>query len=297
MPTQKKSEKKELDEIPQGDVSRTCFIIMPISDNDKYPSGHFGRVYEHIIKPACKIAGFIPIRADDVKTTNYIALDIVKQIIQSDMAICDLSGQNPNVLYEVGIRQAFDLPVTFMKDYCTKRIFDIQGFRDVAYDETLRIDSVEKSINELAITLTNTFENKGEVNSLVKLLGIKAAQASEISISQDTELILEAIKALGSRVANVERVKGAPKRLSVFNKVNISHTLPSDAVSLSVANVLALESGDYVFNRKYGNGRVNSSAYQDNTEHKISVNYGKHRIIHLVAPDKFYYSELMDELY
>jgi len=102
---------------------KTCFVIMPISDNEKYSPGHFGRVYEHIIKPACEIAGFRPIRADEVKQTNLIALDIVKQIIDADMAICDLSSQNPNVLYEVGIRQAFNLPVTFIKDIITKRVF------------------------------------------------------------------------------------------------------------------------------------------------------------------------------
>ena len=40
---------------------------MPISDVEGYDPGHFKRVYEYIIKPACVAAGFIPIRADDVK--------------------------------------------------------------------------------------------------------------------------------------------------------------------------------------------------------------------------------------
>lgn len=93
-------------------MDKKCFVIMPISDSEDYTSGHFGRVYEHIIKPACELAGFKPIRADDIMTTNYIALDIIKNIIESEMAICDLSSRNPNVLYELGIRQAFNLPVT-----------------------------------------------------------------------------------------------------------------------------------------------------------------------------------------
>ena len=95
---------------------KTCFIIMPISDHPEYAVGHFKRVYEYIIKPACEAEDFKPIRADDVKVTNYIALDIIKQIIECDMAICDLSSRNPNVLYEAGIRQAFNLPITFIKD-------------------------------------------------------------------------------------------------------------------------------------------------------------------------------------
>ncbi len=62
---------------------------MPISDNENYPIGHFGRVYEHIIKPACNIAGYDPMRSDDIMTTNYIAIDIIKNIIESEMCICD----------------------------------------------------------------------------------------------------------------------------------------------------------------------------------------------------------------
>jgi len=128
---------------------------MPISDNEDYPVNHFSRVYEHIIIPACEIAGFEPIRADNIQTTNYIALDIIKNIINADMAICDLSSKNPNVLYELGIRQAFNLPVTLIKDLRTKRIFDIQGFRDVEYDESLRIDTVQDTIEILSETIKN----------------------------------------------------------------------------------------------------------------------------------------------
>jgi hypothetical protein len=34
-----------------------CFVIMPISDIPGYEAGHFGRVYEHILKPAIVKAG------------------------------------------------------------------------------------------------------------------------------------------------------------------------------------------------------------------------------------------------
>ena len=47
---------------------------------------------------SCENAGFTPIRADDVINTNYIAIDVIKKIIESEMVLCDLSSQNPNVL-------------------------------------------------------------------------------------------------------------------------------------------------------------------------------------------------------
>lgn len=88
---------------------KECFVIMPISDAEGYDKGHFTRVYEHLVKPAVIEAGFEPMRADDTSKANFIVVDILKQILESDMAICDLSSRNPNVFYELGIRQAFNL--------------------------------------------------------------------------------------------------------------------------------------------------------------------------------------------
>ena len=46
---------EEKDELPE------CFVIMPISDQVGYDSGHFAKVYEDIFKPACAVAGFFEI--------------------------------------------------------------------------------------------------------------------------------------------------------------------------------------------------------------------------------------------
>ncbi|EPR71058.1 hypothetical protein ADICYQ_0649 [Cyclobacterium qasimii M12-11B] len=87
---------------------KVCFIIMPISDQEGYEKGHFSRVYKHLIVPACERAGFKPIRADDEVKTNYIVIDIIRKILDSDIVLADLSAKNPNVMYELGIRQAFN---------------------------------------------------------------------------------------------------------------------------------------------------------------------------------------------
>jgi hypothetical protein len=190
---------------------RICFVIMPITDSEGYSAGHFKRVYEHIIKPACIKAGFNAVRADDVQKTNIIIVDVLQKIISAEMCICDLSSRNPNVLYELGIRQAFGLPVTLIKDNKTPRIFDIQGIRDIEYDENLRIDIVEERINELCETITQTYESKDkEIKSLIQVLNVKPAEISgELKISQETSLILDQLKSLNSKINEIEN-KVAP---------------------------------------------------------------------------------------
>jgi hypothetical protein len=229
---------------------------MPISDTDPYQPGHFKRVYEHIIKPAVLKAGFNPVRADDILHTNFIAIDILKRIISSEMAICDLSSKNPNVLYELGIRQAFDLPVTFIKDTITERVFDIQGFRDIEYDENLRIDNVEQTIDIISETIKNTFSSKGsaEINSLVSLLGIQSAKVSkQYEITADTQLMLNTLDTLSSRMIEIEKSISAI-RVSQ-NSPNTNDEVPNLPI-LSQSEIKALQVGDIVYHRKFGVGTI-----------------------------------------
>ncbi|WP_051870402.1 hypothetical protein [Brevibacillus laterosporus] len=200
-----------------AEKEKTCFIIMPIADMPGYEPGHFTRVYDHIIKPACEEAGFKPIRADDVKHTNDIVIDIIRKIVDCDMAICDLSGRNPNVLYELGIRHSFGLPVTLLKDSKTSRIFDIQGIRSVDYDESLRIDTVDLATKNITEALKATYNSPDRTNSIIQALGIKPAKVAEgLNLSDENSVLLDAINDVRSRIDNLEKKTERKKEVSEF---------------------------------------------------------------------------------
>lgn len=158
--------------------NKECFIIMPIADAEGYPKDHFKHVYENIISPSCEMAGYQAVRADDVKATNLIHLDILKKLIDAPIAICDLSTRNPNVLFELGIRQAFDKPVVLIQEGGTPRIFDIAPLRYLEYSKEMRYHDVLRSQCELKEAIQATAEADGEignVNSIVKLLALNSA--------------------------------------------------------------------------------------------------------------------------
>lgn len=206
-------------------------------------------------------AEFVPLRADDVLNTNHIALDILKKIIDSDMALCDLSNQNPNVLYELGIRQAFNKPVALIKDSKTNRVFDIQGFRDLEYDENLRIDNVQEIIENLAEIIKITYnERENQVNSLVKLLGIKPAELSDTTnISVETELILNQLSSIDRRLNLIENTgrqqpKYYPQELveeePLFDDIDFSEE------KFTYKEISKLKKGDKVAHIRFGIGTV-----------------------------------------
>jgi len=157
--------------------NKDCFIIMPIGDTDGYDKGHFTHVYEDIIKPAVNQTEFIPRRADEVKETNLIHLDILTKLIEAPIAICDLSSRNPNVLFELGIRQAFDKPVVLIQEQGTQKIFDIGPLRYLEYSRDMKYHDVLKTQQELktAIEATKAAEGEhGNINSIVRLMALSS---------------------------------------------------------------------------------------------------------------------------
>lgn len=130
---------------------------------------------------------------------NVIIVDILRNILECDMAICDLSSRNPNVFYELGFRQAFNMKTVLMKDDQTDRPFDVSTIRSINYESSLRIDLVNKAITELTKALKETNEmSEKEPNSLLKLLSIDnpAKLPDRQKLSLDSSLILQAIQDL-----------------------------------------------------------------------------------------------------
>lgn len=86
-----------------------AFVVMPFGKKQGFDGTliDFNVIYQDLIKPALEDAGFEPFRADEETTTGDILTDMFQELLLADLAICDLSIDNANVYYELGIRHAF----------------------------------------------------------------------------------------------------------------------------------------------------------------------------------------------
>ena len=90
------------------EVKPHAFVVMPFG-NKKGPDGHpfdFNTIYKTLIKPAIEDAGFEPFRADEETSSGDILTDMFQELLLADMVVCDLSIDNANAFYELGIRHA-----------------------------------------------------------------------------------------------------------------------------------------------------------------------------------------------
>ncbi len=79
------------------------FVAMPYGVKEGI---HFNRVYEDYIKPALEGEGFEVFRADEETRAGSILTDMFQELLLADLVVADLSIDNPNVWYELGVRHA-----------------------------------------------------------------------------------------------------------------------------------------------------------------------------------------------
>ncbi|ELP5042920.1 hypothetical protein ACP3PD_18605 [Enterobacter ludwigii] len=216
---------------------KTCFVIMPFSGTSEYEPGHFDRVYEYLIKPACELANFEPIRGDDSKSSNMIMLDVLRNIIDCDMAICDLSSINANVFYELGLRQAFDKKTILIRDGRHEVPFDLLGFRYVPYNPSLRVDTVRSEIKDIAAMLLDTHnESKLDANSIVSILKMKPATIDTRTMNQEESMMFEVLTRMKRLEQMVNRSNMDLKKstnLKYSNKFIANYPRPDDEYYIS----------------------------------------------------------------
>lgn len=83
---------------------------MPISSLDGCTAEHWVEVKSIICEAIGAVAEpqFSVKLVSDADDVGVIQKRIVQNIYSSDIIVCDVSGKNPNVMFELGMRLAFD---------------------------------------------------------------------------------------------------------------------------------------------------------------------------------------------
>ena len=114
-----------------------CGNDMPISATEGCPVEHWKEVLV-IVKEVILGAGFEPNLVSDADDIGVIQKRIIQNVYNNEIILCDVSGRNPNVMFELGMRLAFDKPTIIIKDDKTDFAFDTQVIEHVGYPRDLR---------------------------------------------------------------------------------------------------------------------------------------------------------------
>ncbi|MCG8319773.1 MAG: hypothetical protein MI921_09755 [Cytophagales bacterium] len=108
--------------------------------------------YNLAIKPTIEKLGFKCVRVDEIQHNATVTPEIMRQIERATFVVADLTGERPNVYYEVGYAHRADKEVILMarKDHAVH--FDVASINRINYQDltelTTALELRIKSIKE-----------------------------------------------------------------------------------------------------------------------------------------------------
>jgi hypoxanthine phosphoribosyltransferase len=204
-------------------MEKLYFVIMPFGGGDEYEGGRRESdfIFNKIIKPAVDHAtvdfnkqfgdgeniepSLRVVRELENVSSGDITESIIRHISEAHVSIVDLTGRNPNVFFELGVRFSLHRNGTILLVQDIKEVpFNVRNFRIVEYDP--RFDGIDKAVTELKNSIFKTLEVLADPNqSTTDSLVFQAIDDLTISISRIPETERVSWEEYWNQVVRVEQ--------------------------------------------------------------------------------------------
>jgi hypothetical protein len=128
-------------------------------------------VYEKVIKPILEIHRFRCIRADEMTNIGKITEQVEEMIEKSDLIVCDLSYNSPNVFFELGIAHSHNKIIIHITQEPSNIPFDIMHNRMIPYQDTKTgLLDLRDNLSKFITNLFPNSENYSKLKSKIKYI-------------------------------------------------------------------------------------------------------------------------------
>jgi len=210
-----------------------CGIIMPISAQPGCSAEHWSEV-RSIIEESISIIdapNFDARLVSDADDVGVIQKRIVQNIYSSEIVVCDVSCKNSNVMFELGMRLAFDKPTVIIKDDQTDYSFDTGIIEHITYPRDLRFSKIVSFKRALAEKVRATYlaSLDPKNSTFLKNFGtFHVASLAQADASPD-QMALEMLVDIQKELSILRReVRRTPNRTRI---AGINQDVPPDAAS------------------------------------------------------------------
>lgn len=170
-------------EAEKNQQGKQCFVISRIGKAGTEQWSESKNVLDFIIKPVLEGRGYSVVRADDSRDPNILQ-DILNRLVDADIVVADLTDNNANVFYELGVRHSTGKATILLNKKGSSAPFDVLHTRYVAYAlEDLK--QVEEAKTELSLSLDWCEENKSAPQGPLTPLNISSYLGKALSSSGD----------------------------------------------------------------------------------------------------------------
>lgn len=225
-----------------------CGVVMPISETDGLPASHWSDV-RVILDDAIETAGFAPKMVSEEEYVGVIHKHIVTNLGKNPIVVCDVSGRNANVMFELGLRLAFDKATVIVKDDSTEFSFDTAPIEHIGYPRSLRHREIEEFKKKLVAKMQATHKqatDEPQFSMFVKHFGDFKVAELETTVLPKSDFIIQELAKLNRRT---ERM------IDQMSRLKIGSPPPPRRATLPLQEVADLSDTILALMTRYAEGR------------------------------------------
>jgi hypothetical protein len=229
------------------EISNMCGIVIPISAMGDYSEGHWLEV-KRILQRAIKQAGYDSQIVSEAEDSGIIHKRIVQNLYDNPIVVCDISGRNPNVMFELGLRLAFDKPTIIVKDNKTAFSFDTSVIEHLQYPADLRFGKIEEFMESLTVKIKKTMEiynaNPSEYSTFLKNFGKFVTPKIEETQVPIDKYVLEELQNITSKLNRIENFNSSSNSSKAAKLKRLAENNITDSIFYKNVNVTISENVD-----------------------------------------------------
>lgn len=238
-----------------------CGVVMPISAIGDCSESHWSEILT-IIADSVLPAGFEATLVSGADEVTIIQKTIIQNLYDNPIVIVDVSERNPNVMFELGIRLAFDKPTVIIKDDKTPYVFDTGVIEHIEYPRDLRFSKIVEFKRRLAEKVLATYQKQiadPKYSTFLRHFGTFKISHLENTEVSSQEFILKKLDDLEGRLIGISAPLAPSRRPISYpagNEVDVccgpltenevEQLRKRIAQNLKVSGVRVVQRGDHV---------------------------------------------------
>ncbi len=224
---------------------RECFFITPIGKEGSPQRQRADAVLKSILEPAAQSVGFEVVRADEIAEGGQINLQVIEHCLGAASAVADLTGANPNVYYEVGMRHTARLPLALIADDNETLPADLLQQRTIFFSDDMKGTAACREALVRTLERGKQGNIDSPVDAAVNLTQLEQGDRGERAIAElvsKVDALGATVSAMGRRARPSTIPRSAVRDLLAgyqMLEATVDSLPPSDAVAEGLLAVLA----------------------------------------------------------
>ncbi len=158
---------------------KRCFVITPIGKPGSRERRDTDGLIRVAIRPTLEKLDYHVIVPHEMPDPGSITRKVIEHLLGDELVIANLTGLNPNVMYELAVRHAKRLPVVVLAEEGTELPFDLADQRALFFtNDALGLDEIQGALEKAVVAAQADLEPDNPVYRAAQLQVIREAAAT-----------------------------------------------------------------------------------------------------------------------